>query len=67
MLEVGNGGMKNSEYVVHFSLWAISKVTGHDWQFSSLHFASEKKTLPFSEPARLVRCACRRRSSSAAT
>jgi hypothetical protein len=28
MLEVGNGGMTNSEYVVHFSLWAISKVTG---------------------------------------
>nr|TKV93150.1 hypothetical protein SEVIR_9G206900v2 [Setaria viridis] len=25
MLEVGNGGMKNNEYVVHFSLWAISK------------------------------------------
>jgi len=25
MLEVGNGGMTNSEYVVHFSLWAISK------------------------------------------
>jgi len=23
---VGNGGMTNSEYVVHFSLWAISKV-----------------------------------------
>ena len=27
MLEVGNGGMTNSEYVVHFSLWAMSKVT----------------------------------------
>lgn len=27
MLEVGNGGMTNSEYVVHFSLWAISKVS----------------------------------------
>jgi hypothetical protein len=27
MLEVGNGAMTNSEYVVHFSLWAISKVT----------------------------------------
>eukprot|EP00257_Ricinus_communis_P013388 XP_015570808.1 alpha-galactosidase 1 isoform X2 [Ricinus communis] len=25
MLEVGNGGMKYSEYVVHFSIWAISK------------------------------------------
>ncbi|RLN38859.1 alpha-galactosidase [Panicum miliaceum] len=25
MLEVGNGGMTNSEYVVHFNLWAISK------------------------------------------
>ncbi|XP_065868765.1 alpha-galactosidase 1-like [Euphorbia lathyris] len=25
MLEVGNGGMKYNEYVVHFSLWAISK------------------------------------------
>ncbi|GJN19749.1 hypothetical protein PR202_gb07057 [Eleusine coracana subsp. coracana] len=25
MLEVGNGGMTNNEYVVHFSLWAISK------------------------------------------
>ena len=29
MLEVGNGGMTNSEYVVHFSLWAISKVRLH--------------------------------------
>lgn len=26
MLEVGNGGMKKDEYIVHFSLWAISKV-----------------------------------------
>lgn len=25
MLEVGNGGMTDSEYVAHFSLWAISK------------------------------------------
>ncbi|KAL5763408.1 hypothetical protein ACOSP7_019672 [Xanthoceras sorbifolium] len=25
MLEVGNGGMKYTEYVVHFSIWAISK------------------------------------------
>ncbi|XP_039780573.1 alpha-galactosidase 1-like [Panicum virgatum] len=25
MLEVGNGAMTNSEYVVHFSLWAMSK------------------------------------------
>ncbi|TKY69000.1 Alpha-galactosidase 1 [Spatholobus suberectus] len=25
MLEIGNGGMKKSEYIVHFSLWAISK------------------------------------------
>ncbi|KAF2312632.1 hypothetical protein GH714_037033 [Hevea brasiliensis] len=25
MLEVGNGGMKHNEYVVHFSIWAISK------------------------------------------
>ncbi|KAJ4826184.1 hypothetical protein Tsubulata_023773 [Turnera subulata] len=25
MLEVGNGGMKYSEYVVHFSIWAVSK------------------------------------------
>ncbi|WOL07209.1 alpha-galactosidase 1 [Canna indica] len=25
MLEIGNGGMTNNEYVVHFSLWAISK------------------------------------------
>ncbi|GMG98937.1 hypothetical protein Nepgr_000777 [Nepenthes gracilis] len=25
MLEVGNGGMSYDEYVVHFSLWAISK------------------------------------------
>ncbi|KAH9746886.1 alpha-galactosidase 1 [Citrus sinensis] len=25
MLEVGNGGMKYNEYVVHFSIWAISK------------------------------------------
>ncbi|RWV84399.1 hypothetical protein GW17_00053885, partial [Ensete ventricosum] len=27
MLEVGNGGMSNDEYIVHFSLWAASKVT----------------------------------------
>ncbi|EHA8588670.1 alpha-galactosidase 1 [Cocos nucifera] len=25
MLEVGNGGMANDEYIVHFSIWAISK------------------------------------------
>lgn len=25
MLEVGNGGMTHSEYIIHFSLWAISK------------------------------------------
>ncbi|XP_027337166.1 alpha-galactosidase 1-like [Abrus precatorius] len=25
MLEIGNGGMNKSEYIVHFSLWAISK------------------------------------------
>ncbi|KAE8660960.1 Alpha-galactosidase [Hibiscus syriacus] len=25
MLEVGNGGMTEDEYIVHFSLWAISK------------------------------------------
>ncbi|GMG98938.1 hypothetical protein Nepgr_000778 [Nepenthes gracilis] len=25
MLEVGNGGMSHNEYMVHFSLWAISK------------------------------------------
>lgn len=25
MLEIGNGGMTEDEYVVHFSLWAISK------------------------------------------
>ncbi|URE30792.1 alpha-galactosidase [Musa troglodytarum] len=25
MLEVGNGGMSNDEYIVHFSLWAASK------------------------------------------
>ncbi|WOL07212.1 Alpha-galactosidase 1 [Canna indica] len=27
MLEIGNGGMTNNEYVVHFSLWAIFKIT----------------------------------------
>ena len=26
MLEVGNGGMTEDEYIVHFSIWAISKV-----------------------------------------
>lgn len=26
MLEVGNGGMTREEYIVHFSIWAISKV-----------------------------------------
>ena len=31
MLEVGNGGMKNDEYIVHFSLWAISKVLSDAW------------------------------------
>lgn len=25
MLEVGNGGMTDAEYITHFSLWAISK------------------------------------------
>ncbi|CAL9776424.1 unnamed protein product [Musa acuminata subsp. burmannicoides] len=28
MLEVGNGGMSNDEYIVHFSLWAASKFSG---------------------------------------
>ena len=27
MLEVGNGGMTKDEYIVHFSIWAISKVS----------------------------------------
>lgn len=27
MLEVGNGGMTKEEYIVHFSIWAISKVS----------------------------------------
>ena len=41
MLEVGNGGMTNSEYVVHFSLWAISKVTaGSFFPPSVLHSAA---------------------------
>ncbi|KAK4595371.1 hypothetical protein RGQ29_013718, partial [Quercus rubra] len=30
MLEVGNGGMKNNEYIAHFSLWAISKEPDKD-------------------------------------
>ncbi|KAH6795999.1 hypothetical protein C2S51_036985 [Perilla frutescens var. frutescens] len=25
MLEVGNGGMTKNEYIVHFSIWAMSK------------------------------------------
>ena len=25
MLEVGNGGMTKSEYITHFSMWAIAK------------------------------------------
>lgn len=25
MLEIGNGGMTQNEYIIHFSLWAISK------------------------------------------
>lgn len=25
MLEVGNGGMTNDEYIAHFSLWALAK------------------------------------------
>lgn len=25
MLEIGNGGMTKDEYIIHFSLWAISK------------------------------------------
>ncbi|CAI5533193.1 unnamed protein product [Closterium sp. Naga37s-1] len=29
MLQVGNGGMRQSEYRVHFSLWAIMKPLGH--------------------------------------
>ncbi|URE30797.1 alpha-galactosidase [Musa troglodytarum] len=30
MLEIGNGGMSNNEYIVHFSLWAVSKVSCND-------------------------------------
>ena len=26
MLEVGNGGMSTTEYITHFSLWALMKV-----------------------------------------
>ena len=26
MLEIGNGGMSDAEYITHFSLWSISKV-----------------------------------------
>lgn len=33
MLEVGNGGMTKDEYIVHFSLWAISKVLYHSSVF----------------------------------
>jgi hypothetical protein len=38
MLEVGNGGMTNIECIVHFSLWAISKVL-------CLFFSEEKNAL----------------------
>jgi hypothetical protein len=41
MLEVGNGGMTNSEYVVHFSLWAISKVRLQAYIYTcSLHLGT---------------------------
>lgn len=33
MLEVGNGGMTNVEYITHFSLWALAKaplILGND-------------------------------------
>lgn len=37
MLEVGNGGMTNTEYVTHFSLWCIAAplITGNDLQHMS--------------------------------
>ena len=38
MLEVGNGGMTNTEYVTHFSLWCILAaplITGNDLQHMS--------------------------------
>jgi hypothetical protein len=44
MLEVGNGGMTNSEYVVHFSLWAISKVSETAYRTCSLNPGSGTQT-----------------------
>ncbi|CAA6662684.1 unnamed protein product [Spirodela intermedia] len=36
MLEVGNGGMTKGEYIVHFSLWAISRnITGETMEILS--------------------------------
>lgn len=39
MLEVGNGGMTKDEYIVHFSIWAISKVLllSFTWRNESMH------------------------------
>lgn len=39
MLEVGNGGMTKDEYIVHFSIWAISKVLllSFTWRNESIH------------------------------
>lgn len=39
MLEVGNGGMTKYEYIVHFSIWAISKVLllSFTWRNESIH------------------------------
>lgn len=45
MLEIGNGGMTHDENIVHFSIWAISKVfptlssyiISKDFIFAQLH------------------------------
>lgn len=38
MLEVGNGGMTKDEYIVHFSIWAISKVTKPTFNKKKKHY-----------------------------
>lgn len=66
MLEVGNGGMTKDEYIVHFSIWAISKVLllSFTWRNESIHVlvgksaAYEQVVLHFQAPL-LLGCGVR--------
>ncbi|RXH70474.1 hypothetical protein DVH24_007730 [Malus domestica] len=51
MLEVGNGGMIKDEYVVHFSIWVISKAL-----FNLLDALLYMKCAILGSPSSWLRC-----------